>query len=309
MQRAQIANRPIPGTSTPSSLFPLVLCRILWQSSIGVGEGRGCGLCAGAAAWPTQQWQQSLSLLDISALCCALSAGEMNRKQPHTDTDRHTQTDKVQNTHIETEPHGALQEACGHFAPGYVCLSVPLSLSIFRSSLLLFFPSPIPPPPAWRVCRVCFVLHICLDLLFLFSGRTKLKFSMQICSRVALEISVNTPAHPLPLHAIPHTSHCPPLCSFLSSLPCPSATAFLRGLQPILGNPHTELTLRLKHFAPFAISPSPALFHCYSLSFYLYFSCNSRNVTKLQHKTHLHIEYLLNIKRNSQIIKIPLVDI
>lgn len=120
----------------------------------------------------------------------------MNRKQPHTDTDRHTQTDKVQNTHIETEPHGALQEACGHFAPGYVCLSVPLSLSIFRSSLLLFFPSPIPPPPAWRVCRVCFVLHICLDLLFLFSGRTKLKFSMQICSRVALEISVNTPAHP-----------------------------------------------------------------------------------------------------------------
>lgn len=68
----------------------------------GMREGREEELFAGAAAWPSQQSQQSLSLLDISALCCALSAGEMNRKRPHTATDRqtHTQTQVTQ-----TEPH------------------------------------------------------------------------------------------------------------------------------------------------------------------------------------------------------------
>lgn len=101
--------------------------------------------------------------------------------------------------------------------------SVYLSLCLCLSFALLFFPSPIPPPPAWRVCRVCFVLHICLDLLFLFSGRTKLKFSMQIlvCSRVALEISVNTPAHPPPPSRNPSHFSLPTfvLVPFLVALP------------------------------------------------------------------------------------------
>lgn len=130
MQRAQIANRPIPRTGhVPScSFFPLAWCRILCQSSVRQRRGgweREEELFAGAAAWPSQQSQQSLSLLDISALCCALSAGEMNRKRPHTATDRqtHTQTQVTQ-----TEPHWALQEACGHFAPSYGCPSVYPSL-------------------------------------------------------------------------------------------------------------------------------------------------------------------------------------
>lgn len=73
-------------------------------------------------------------------------------------------------------------------------------------------------------------------------------------------------------------------------------------------DPETQTFSTIFHLPPPPLPPPSlsALCHCFSLSIYLYFSCNSRNVTKLQHKTHMHIAYMLNIKRNSQIIKISL---
>lgn len=80
----------------------------------GMRERREEELFAGAAAWPSQQSQQSLSLLDISALCCALSAGEMNRKRPHTATDRQTHTHS-ETGHIDRatlSPAGGMRSLC-----------------------------------------------------------------------------------------------------------------------------------------------------------------------------------------------------
>lgn len=126
---------------------------------------------------------------------CPVSWG--NEQEAATHRHRQTHTDRQSPKHTYRDratwsPAGGMRSLCAGLRLS-ICPSVSVYLSLFSSSLP---PSLIPPPPAWRVCRVCFVLHICLDLLFLFSGRTKLKFSMQICSRVALEISVNTPAHP-----------------------------------------------------------------------------------------------------------------
>lgn len=168
-QRAQIANRPIPRTL-------LLLSACLMSNTLPVkceAKKRGMREGGGAVCGCSRLAIAAVATVVVIArhfgfVLCPVSWG--NEQEAATQSYRQTDT----HTHRHRSHRQSHTEPCRRHAVT-LRLATAVHLSILRSSLIFS------PPTAWRVCRLCFVLHICLDLLFLFSGRTKLKFSMQKC--------------------------------------------------------------------------------------------------------------------------------